>query len=224
MTNVHYASEMEAHDVKPKYIFLYRDGRDIALSFKKAVVGEKHAYHLAGQWKKDQEACLKLKEKIEATRFYSLRYEDLITKPEKNMRLLCEFLDVSYNDNMLQYYSSPSSHAAAASGQMWTNLTKPIISNNSGKFMTELAYDELEVFELVAGDTLRKLGYKTVTSCTNHKVLSPDWTERYDLENKMLKKNVQTNSKEDLEKRKKQVMILNTIKDRSYQPAQQIVL
>jgi len=39
MGNIHYADVLET-SLQPLYIFLYRDGRDVACSFKKAVVGE----------------------------------------------------------------------------------------------------------------------------------------------------------------------------------------
>lgn len=72
MANVHYASELEKYSPKLKYIYLYRDGRDVALSFKKAIVGEKHIYHLAQQWFKDQTACIELSKQIEPARFFCI--------------------------------------------------------------------------------------------------------------------------------------------------------
>ena len=42
MKNMLYAEGIESTGIRPYYIYLYRDGRDVALSFKKAIVGEKH--------------------------------------------------------------------------------------------------------------------------------------------------------------------------------------
>ena len=47
MSNVHSYEELENAGLNPYYIFLHRDGRDVACSFKKAIVGEKHVYHIA---------------------------------------------------------------------------------------------------------------------------------------------------------------------------------
>ena len=63
MKNMLYAEGIESTGISPYYIYLYRDGRDVALSFKKAIVGEKHIYALAENWKKDQEAALRLKDR-----------------------------------------------------------------------------------------------------------------------------------------------------------------
>jgi hypothetical protein len=223
MVNVHFAGDMEANGIHPKYIFLYRDGRDMAVSFKKAVVGEKHAYHLARQWKHDQEACLQLKKNICPERFYSLCYEDLIAEPRKQMNMLCEFLNIPYQENMLDFYTSKTSIAAAAAGQMWVNLTKPVIRNNSGKFLTELPYHELEVFEMVAGETLIKLGYQTVTGGSDVNKLSVESIQQYDLENSMLKQRILINNPADMEKRKAQSLILKSIRERGMASKQTVL-
>jgi hypothetical protein len=215
MVNVHYASSLESNGIHPKYIFIYRDGRDIAVSFKKAVVGEKHAYYLAKQWKRDQECCLELMEAMGPERCYPLRYEDLISDPKKNINALCQFLEIGYSEKMLEFYTSETSIAAAESGQMWMNLTKPIIKNNAGKFIGELKREELEVFELVAGDMLHRLGYETVTSMKNIEKLSPDWVEQYDHENIFLKNQMQANNARDMDKRKDQLILIENIKNRS---------
>ena len=63
LSNIHYAHVLE-ESTRPLYIFLYRDGRDVACSFKRAVVGEKHVYHIARQWQQEQELCLALQQRL----------------------------------------------------------------------------------------------------------------------------------------------------------------
>ncbi|MGZ3926012.1 MAG: sulfotransferase family protein [Mucilaginibacter sp.] len=213
MANVHYSDELESHNPDLKYIYLYRDGRDVAVSFKKAIVGEKHIYHLASQWKYDQEACIRLSERIESDRFFSLNYETLITQPEAVIKSLCNFLGIEYSENMLNFYNSRESKSTAAAGEMWQNLEKPIISNNTGKFHKELLYNELEIFELVNQDVLRKLGYQLHTSLTNTRLISAGAVEEYSAENELLKKETIRNArKSDLDKRELQLKILSDIK------------
>jgi hypothetical protein len=50
MQNVMYLPAIDAYYPEAKYLYLYRDGRDVALSFRKAVVGEKSYYHIASEW------------------------------------------------------------------------------------------------------------------------------------------------------------------------------
>jgi hypothetical protein len=214
MANVHYADELESHSPNLKYIYLYRDGRDVAVSFKKAIVGEKHIYHLARQWQYDQEACIKLADRIESDRFFALNYETLITDPEVVIRNLCAFLDIDYHENMLSFYTSHESKATAAAGEMWQNLEKPIMSNNKGKFHNELTPEEIEIFELINQNVLQKLDYPLFSSLNNTALVSPEAIEQYDMDNKALKKEILLKArKSDLENREPQLNILKRIKE-----------
>jgi hypothetical protein len=118
MANVHFADELESAGLNLKYVFLYRMVVTWPLHLKKAVVGEKHSYHLAKQWKHDQEACMRLERKMGAGRFYKLNYETLIADPENTVKSLCRFLDIPYADAMLSFYESKTSKLTAEAGEM----------------------------------------------------------------------------------------------------------
>jgi hypothetical protein len=162
MANVYFATEMENEGLSPLYIYLYRDGRDVACSFKKAIVGEKHVYHIAKAWKRSQLACLELNKLINDERFITLSYEDLIHAPEKELTRLNKFLNLKFDKTSFDYYNSLESRNTAKAGKMWENVTKPILANNSGKFLKELSKEEIVIFESIAGDVLEILGYDLV--------------------------------------------------------------
>ncbi len=215
MTNFLYAEEIEKAEPGLKYIFLYRDGRDVALSFKKAIVGEKNTYFLAKQWKRDQDACIALSERLPKSRFFSLNYETLITKPEETIKELCLFLGIEYSAEMMNFYTSKTSKLAANAGEMWSNLEKPIMTDNTNKFLKEFTKEDLEIFELVAGDTLKKLGYPLYTNLENVELISELAIEKYTQENQILKQQAVLNSsKNDLEKRQPQTILLKEIKEK----------
>lgn len=216
MANVHYARQMEDFGLNLKYIYLYRDGRDVACSFKKAIVGEKHIYHLAKQWSEDQAACLRLRASLPTDRFFSLNYETLITEPESEIRKLCLYLDIAYHPEMLKFYDSKTSKLTAAAGEMWSNLEKPIISNNTGKFLKEFKGDDLEIFELVAGDILRELDYELVIQNPDERLIDAEHIANYDKENTALKKEALLTARQsDLDNREGQAKILKEIKTRT---------
>jgi len=226
MANVHYAKELEEAGLNLKYVYLFRDGRDVAASFKKAVVGEKHAYHLAMQWKYDQEACLQLGEKLNGDRFYKLNYETLTSSPESTVRSLCNFLNIKYAANMLSFYESKTSKLTAEAGEMWSNLKRPIIKNNTGKYLSVFKDNELEIFETVAGDVLTELGYKLYSDVnTLHSensrlaLLSAEKINAYNNINEELKKATLLAAKPgDLENRRPQEEIIKRIKSRTIFP------
>lgn len=214
MSNIHFSNEIEKANIKPLYIHLYRDGRDVALSFKKAIVGQKHMYHIAKQWRSEQELCLKLKETLGDNRVFQVSYESLLTDSEAVLKRLCDFLKVSYSAEMLDYYKSNESSKTADSGKMWSNLSQPVIKNNFNKFSKELSPEDIEVFERIAGDTLLKLGYNLSTSThENLSAFTASEIEQFDKINRVLKTlAIKNASEKDIEKREGQSNLLQLIK------------
>ncbi|SEM28072.1 Sulfotransferase family protein [bacterium A37T11] len=222
MGNVHYARELATASPQLKYVFLYRDGRDVAASFKKAVVGEKHSYHLALQWKKDQLACIHLREKLPADQFYALNYETLIADPKQTVQELCQFLGIKYVDSMLNFYESRTSKLAAEAGEMWSNLKKPIMPHNSGKYREVFNGDDLAIFEAVAGEVLQKLGYAlhsdiwASSSATREALLTTEKHAHYATINARLKAEVlEKANPADLANRLPQEQIIKRIRMRN---------
>jgi len=213
MANVHYAADLEEHSPNLKYIYLYRDGRDVALSFKKAIVGEKHIYHLAKQWFKDQYACIELSKKITKDWFFSLNYEELIASPADVIQRLCRFLAIDYSENMLDFHHSKESQSTASAGEMWENLAKPIIKDNTGKFRKELSIEEISIFESINQQTLTDLGYVLDYPETKDRQISMEEIKEFDLENDQLKKSILLSARQsDLDNRGPQLEILKRIK------------
>ncbi|MGN6440223.1 MAG: sulfotransferase family protein [Agriterribacter sp.] len=216
MQNLFYSQAMEQYGLDLKYIFLYRDGRDVALSFKKAIVGDKHVYHLAKQWKQEQDICLDLYKQYGAEKVFLLNYEKLVAEPEHCVQSLCRFLNIEYKMEMMQFYESSSSKSAAAAGDMWKNLEKPVMQDNTNKYLKELSTEEIEIYEWMAGDTLQALGYALSSKLQHPGLINADVVAGYDAENKERKKQfLETAPKNDIEKRQAQLDILHSIKTRT---------
>ena len=187
MVNVHRYKDLEQAGLQPYYIWLHRDGRDVACSFKKTLVGEKHVYHIARQWKADQVKALEVDQKIPARRFIKVRYRDLITDPEAVLKSICAFLMVAFDRNMLNYFQAEESIKTARSGIMWQNLSQPIITGNYDKYLKELTPEEISIFEKAAGDMLEKLGYSVATDYRNTPQIRPEDIVLYDRQNSRMK-------------------------------------
>jgi hypothetical protein len=216
MTNINYTNELEKSQFNPFYIYLYRDGRDVALSFKNAIVGEKHIFHLARKWKSDQEKSLNFLESIDDSRKYKLSYEELIKTPDKYLKQICNKLNINFDPIMLTYYDSDESRVTATSGEMWVNLQKPIIKSNTKKYRKGLSVEEIKLFESVAKDTLKKLGYLPDYCKNGHShEIEQEQIVLYGVENEHLKLEARKRAKKiDLEKRKLQTTFLNEVMSR----------
>nr|WP_295922756.1 sulfotransferase [uncultured Dyadobacter sp.] len=214
MANIHYAVELEKYSTPPRYIHLFRDGRDVALSFKKAIVGEKHSYHLAHQWKKEQDASIALFEELGPGRVIRVRYEDLLQNPENELKRICAFIGAAYSDTALAYHQSAESRETAGSGLMWQNVVKPVLKDNHRKFLAEMSESDIRIFERIAGDTLIGLDYELVFE-QNSEPFSTEEIAAFSQINQDLKKEFRSKLRpEDLEKRRPQEELLQAIKGR----------
>ncbi len=217
LANINYLEEIEAYyGDAARYIYLYRDGRDVALSFRKAVVGEKHPLHIANEWGGTQRIALKSRKHIDPKRFYNLSYETLTGSPETAMRGLCEFLGATYNDSMLDFHESDEAKRAASSSELWGNVVKPVMTDNTNKFLREMSAEDIGIFELVAGDVLDALGYKRFHSKVGEtKTFTADEIKHFDAENQRLKQDVLSKvDPEDMKRRDQQGAHIKAIKDR----------
>jgi hypothetical protein len=160
MANLYFIPEIERNGLKPIYIHLVRDGRDVAASFKKAIVGEKHIYHLAHQWREDQEKSISYCSQYAADRYLRVSYEDLIHDTEGSLRKILDRLSLPFDKSVFDFYKTDEAKHTAEAGKMWDNLVKPVMKTNTNKFLMQLTEEEILIFESIAGDMLDTLGYQ----------------------------------------------------------------
>jgi hypothetical protein len=217
LANVHYVPQISSYLPDCKYIYIYRDGRDVAVSFKKAVVGQKHFYHIAQEWAKDQRAALRVRERLSSKQVLSLSYESLTQDTEMSLQNLCQFLEVEYDPAMLNFYESKEAASTASASSLWVNVSKPVMSGNSRKFLTQAPAEEVKIFELVAGDVLDTLGYERVfTAKGEFATFSPEEIQQFTDENQEMKLHMQeTMDGEDKERRERQLALLDVIRSRT---------
>ena len=206
LANVNYLDQVEGYFKKPKYIYLYRDGRDVAVSFRKAVVGEKHFYHIADNWARAQRLALAHGQRIGSKRFIHISYEAMITDPEATARRLCRFLEIPYRQSMLEFYQSGEAKRAATSSALWGNVNKPVMSDNCSKFIREADKQDVGIFESVAGDVLDALGYdRYIVKPGRELKFSKQLLRQFDQENQQLKAAIRRETDpNDLERRDRQ--------------------
>jgi len=217
LANIKYIDEIKNYYNHPKFIYLYRDGRDVALSFQKAVVGEKHIYNIAKDWADTQALALNLKASVNAKYFHSISYEELTQNPEQSARALCAFLGAKYVPEMLDFHKTKEAKNAAQSSELWGNVTSPILTNNSKKYKKEMSEEDVRIFESVAGTMLDCLGYERdfVTIGKEQKFEKAD-IDSFNMQNKKQKMdNMSKVDEEDKKRRERQSKLLDEIKSRS---------
>lgn len=142
-----------------KFIYMVRDGRDVALSAKKSIFNRYNVYFTAWLWKKEQGIGIYWLNKLSKNDTFLIKYEDLLSKPEEMIRLMCSFLNEPYQENMLNFFNSEEAQKSSSLSAAWKNTSSPIIKNNFGKFKNELRQNEIDLFESIAAPELDYFSY-----------------------------------------------------------------
>lgn len=153
------------------FIHIIRDGRDVACSYREIMKKEiKSRYapklpvnlpDIAREWAGNIKAVEASFSKIGTGATISVRYEDLVREPESILMKVCNFLDVSYEERMLEYYKMSETEGFEPTEFMswkWKNKS-PIFSNELKKFRHLLSDEQIKTFNSIAGEVLSRYNY-----------------------------------------------------------------
>lgn len=135
------------------FLFISRDGRDVALSLRNVPWGGQSVYEAAVDWRKMIRSVEEFKEMIPPDRLLVLRYEDLLIRPGKEFRRIGDFLKV---DNLSKLIKGFEKEACR-------NQKK----SNFDKWKVNMSAKDIEIFEAVAGNELSLYCYETVHKSAN---------------------------------------------------------
>ena len=147
-----------------RFVHLIRDGRDAALSFLSVAAGIMtegwgHPRDPAGfacQWATEVRAARVLGARVGPGRYLEVRYEALVADAQAELRRICDFAGLAYEDGMLGYVGQTDS--ARKEHQQRLNEPPRVGVRD---FRTEMRAEDVASFEAVAGDLLAELGYET---------------------------------------------------------------
>jgi hypothetical protein len=161
-----------------RFIHVIRDGRDVALSRWKRTLGDKDpapAGQVAETWQRRIRRAQRHGRKV--AHYLELRYEDLVTDTEPNLRRIAGFLELPWDPVMLSYHE----HAAERMAEMARDLpasdgkpTRPGAERMQAHAMTQKPPDpsamyrwkermspaDVAAFDAAAGELLAELGYE----------------------------------------------------------------
>jgi len=157
-----------------RFIHLIRDGRDVALSVLPMNWGPSTITEAAELWV--ERVTLARENGRTVSHYMEIKYEDLITETEPILRDVAGFLELPWNDAMLDYHeraeerlkekardlprkSSRGDQPAAARMASHAMAKKPPDPKRIGRWRTEMSPEDREEYESVAGDLLAELGY-----------------------------------------------------------------
>jgi len=143
----HYLKDVEIiYEMFPdsKYIYIVRDGRDVALSLLKKGWGPNNIFTCAEYWMELNKVndCL---EEIESKgNLLFIKYEDLLDNVELYINNIYDFLETAIDEEKHRQYSHR------------------VLKGNYDKWRSMLSDSQIKVFESVAADTLDRFGYEVI--------------------------------------------------------------
>jgi len=158
-----------AHFPQAKFLHVIRDGRDVACSLRnhprhQVVDGRLVALDTRNPW---EQGVLRWVTDVRAglahrsdPRYWQIRYEDLVAKPEPTLRALFEFLGEPWDERVLNFHADHGSSRDVRKFPQNPEATRPLYSDAVGKWRTEMTQQEGGVFKACAGQLLVELGYE----------------------------------------------------------------
>lgn len=146
-----------------KIIHIYRDGRDVALSWLRTKFEPQNIFDAALRWKYYVNAGLRDGARLPPETYREIRYEALISQPEDVMKSVCKFIGEPFEKAVLERDLLKLQGPVPLLPQQKNPLARnpQIVRTNLEKWKTEMSSSDRILFESLAGDLLNTLGYET---------------------------------------------------------------
>lgn len=128
---------------KSKFIYIVRDGRDVALSLLERPWPPYNIYFCAQNWKIMNSPNHTLDVLESQKQLYKIKYEDLLDNPEIVVKKLYNFLGENYNPDEM------------------TESIKSLKKGNYNKWKVALKPNQIKLFEQCSANTLKRFDYTT---------------------------------------------------------------
>ena len=141
------------------FINVIRDGRDVLASQLNTGNFNKNPKEIANGWLTTHKRFREFAENPNV-HAYEVFYEKLVSQPEEEIRKICDFLKVPFENSMLDFYQKDLTIYTNPSGHLSLNrISNPIDSSMIGRWKKDLTSQQLDEFYSVAKDTMKTFGY-----------------------------------------------------------------
>jgi len=136
-----------------KFLYLYRDPRDVVLSQLNRKMQHDSVSLLARRWKSEQLKSFKLYHNRFSEMMMAFSYEDFIRNERYWLRKILKFLNLK-NESIY-----PARQKDFDGVQEWENLNKPTMKDNFQKYRKNLSSWKIKAVEMICRDEMKFLGY-----------------------------------------------------------------
>jgi hypothetical protein len=140
-----------------KFIILVRDPRAVVNSYLSRQMNVANVFHGARLWREQVDIQMQFAERYPDHCLW-LRFEELLTNPERELRRICTLLDEPFDDRMLRYYEQRP-QTTVHEGNV--NITKPIRPEIAERWKSNLSRRQIGIIEAIVADSLSNQGYRS---------------------------------------------------------------
>lgn len=139
-----------------RFVHLLRDGRDVVSSFLKR--GDLSLDEAVQRWTTSVDRAHQLRDKLPASQFLEVCYEDIVQSPEAVLERVADFAGIPYTERMLEYWKLPSTveHKHLSYHE---NIGRPVFTSSVGKWKQRLNDSQKERVLRQSARHLERLGY-----------------------------------------------------------------
>lgn len=166
--NTLFAEDISEEFPMAKFIFMVRDPRANYLSRKQKVIFSDNIYFNCYRWKFINECALKFQKKY-PNKTLIIKYENLVTNPENQLKSIADFCGFDYSANMLDFHKTvrntrdiPFIAKHDKTGLLenkLTRLSEPVNTKRLNTWQNELSDQEINIISGICHSTAAELGY-----------------------------------------------------------------
>ena len=145
-----------------KFIHIIRDGRDVANSVMKMTWGPNNIIQAADWWSSYVRLCYSMGRMLSSTDYMEVRYEDLVSSSESELRRICEFIELDFEETMLEFYKTSKKFIPQSLLNQHYNADLPPSSARTFAWKKEMSLIDSVIFQDTAGDVLKEFNYDLV--------------------------------------------------------------
>lgn len=169
--HTHHLNELLNLYPRASFLHIVRDGRDVACSYREVMEAKPtspYAPHLntgaleiALEWSSNVTKVDSFMSSLPRKRAMTVRYEDLVRDALSSVKLMCGWLGLQFEDEMVTFYQQNISKELEPELTLpWKLRTmQPISDDTVGRYEDVLSAADKGVFLVAAGDVLRRFSY-----------------------------------------------------------------
>ena len=150
-----YVFKIQSYLKNAKFLYLHRDPRDHVASWVRTPLFLLTPFDIIQKWNREQTICLELMH-YHGLQMLAISYEQLIESPQEVITKILHYLGLPVEESCFQ---TNSQNKESGKNEFWKNLSKPIIKENSKKYLKYLSRSDLHIVESIAKKNMIELGY-----------------------------------------------------------------